>query len=236
MNKNTKLYIHVANSIKNKITEGIYPVGGKIPTEHRLMEEYTVGRETVRHALSLLEKDGYIVRKPGRGTTVIRQSHLDPMEPLLSYSAEMISKGMEPTSLVLKIGEKKAGNDSKLLQCREDERIIEVYRIRFADGIPMAYERSIMIKKYIKELTYLDAMGSIYQFLVHKCGVKVSSVKQEIKSSAATEEEAKYLGIDQGDPVLTMKRTINNLDGVPVYFLEFTFRGDMYTFKTEVKL
>jgi len=63
-------YLQMANSLKTNITEGVYQPGQKIPTEPELSELFSVSRHTVRQAVSLLEKEGYLHRVQGSGTFV----------------------------------------------------------------------------------------------------------------------------------------------------------------------
>ncbi len=52
------------------ITNGDYPVGGKLPTENELAELLSVSRPVVREALSRLRDDGLVVSRRGSGTYV----------------------------------------------------------------------------------------------------------------------------------------------------------------------
>jgi DNA-binding transcriptional regulator YhcF (GntR family) len=60
----------VLDSLRSKIVSGHWAVGARIPSHTELAQEYGVAPLTVRHALSVLEKDGLISRQQGRGTFV----------------------------------------------------------------------------------------------------------------------------------------------------------------------
>ena len=67
---NTPIYKQLRELLESKIASGeLYP-GDKIFTEARLSEEFNVSRTTIRRALSGLEKEGLIIRLPGKGTFV----------------------------------------------------------------------------------------------------------------------------------------------------------------------
>jgi DNA-binding LacI/PurR family transcriptional regulator len=70
LNKSTSigLYRQLANVLKEYFVETNLPVGSRLPTEFDLSAKFGVSRGTVRHALSLLERDGLIERAPGLGT------------------------------------------------------------------------------------------------------------------------------------------------------------------------
>jgi GntR family transcriptional repressor for pyruvate dehydrogenase complex len=57
----------VVNAVRQRILTERLPVGHRLPSETELMEEYGLGRVTVREALRLLERDGLIEIKRGPG-------------------------------------------------------------------------------------------------------------------------------------------------------------------------
>lgn len=63
-------YLRILNSMRQKIEEGIYKNGQRIPGQYELAEEYGVSMMTLRHAMDILEQEGYITRKQGMGTFV----------------------------------------------------------------------------------------------------------------------------------------------------------------------
>ncbi len=64
------VYRNISLDLMQKIKDGTFPVGSKLPPERHLMEEYKVERMTVRRALDVLAKDGLIVKKSGLGSFV----------------------------------------------------------------------------------------------------------------------------------------------------------------------
>ena len=68
--KSVPLYIQLEQIIKSKILRGEFSPGDKIPTEKELCEIYKVSTITVRQAISNLVKDGFIVKKQGKGTFI----------------------------------------------------------------------------------------------------------------------------------------------------------------------
>jgi len=61
-------YITLKESLKNDILSGVYRPGDKLPSEYQLVNSFGVSRHTVRKALSILEDEGYIIAKHGKGT------------------------------------------------------------------------------------------------------------------------------------------------------------------------
>ncbi len=63
-------YQQLHEMLKRQITSGKLKPGDRLPTESLLLEEFRVSRNTVRHALAGLEREGLIVRFPRKGTFV----------------------------------------------------------------------------------------------------------------------------------------------------------------------
>ena len=73
-------YRAIAADISEKIEKGVYAPDSLLPAERELMASYAVERTTVRRALSLLEADGKIVKKPNVGTFVAPSSGIPAAE------------------------------------------------------------------------------------------------------------------------------------------------------------
>src|SRR5947209_8531546 len=60
-----------AADLRDAIRTGAFGTSGQLPSEPALSRQLGVSRPTVRHALSLLEQQGLIVRRQGLGTFVL---------------------------------------------------------------------------------------------------------------------------------------------------------------------
>lgn len=67
----------VAAQLRDMVSGGEWPVGGKIPTEAELTERLDVSRNTVREAVRSLVHSGLLQARPGDGTYVLATSELD---------------------------------------------------------------------------------------------------------------------------------------------------------------
>ena len=85
------LYHRVFATLRARITAGEYPVGSQMPTEGALMEAFGAGRQTIRTAMDLLEREGLVQRFAGRGTFVQNRGGsqsrwtLDSIEDLIEF-------------------------------------------------------------------------------------------------------------------------------------------------------
>lgn len=62
------LYRTVYTALQERIRSGEIQPGERLPAEKALAEEFDVSRITIQKAMGMLVQDGYIVRRPGRGS------------------------------------------------------------------------------------------------------------------------------------------------------------------------
>lgn len=66
----TPLYQKAETEMLRRIKTGEWPTGQRLGNEFELADEFGVSQGTMRRALMSLEAQGYLSRKPGRGTIV----------------------------------------------------------------------------------------------------------------------------------------------------------------------
>ncbi|MBW7452854.1 FadR/GntR family transcriptional regulator [Paenibacillus sepulcri] len=76
-----KLVDEVVKQLQRKFSDGEMHSGQKIPTEPKLMEQFGVGRSTIREAVRVLVHSGLLEKKQGFGTYLIARPVIQ--EPLL---------------------------------------------------------------------------------------------------------------------------------------------------------
>jgi DNA-binding GntR family transcriptional regulator len=64
------MYVQLAGILAARIARGDWEPRRLIPSEKHLMQEYDVGRSTVRQAVAVLVERGLVVVVPQRGTYV----------------------------------------------------------------------------------------------------------------------------------------------------------------------
>lgn len=75
----------VVAAIRQRIVSERLPVGTKLPSELELMDEYGLGRVTVREALRILERDGLIdVRRGPSGGIFVRHTEISQVSDTLA--------------------------------------------------------------------------------------------------------------------------------------------------------
>lgn len=93
--KKVPLYISIMEVIKEKIISGDYPIDSLLPTENELVEQFQVSKITIRNAIELLESDGYVAKRSGKGTTVISNAVFNKLSKGEPFTKALKEEGLQ---------------------------------------------------------------------------------------------------------------------------------------------
>ena len=97
------LYYRLAEIVKEKILDAEFEIGDLIPTEAELKKEYGVSRITVRQAIDLLCKQGFLARERGKTPYVVQSKLEHTFGPISSFTKNIRAKGFVPGTKVLSL-------------------------------------------------------------------------------------------------------------------------------------
>lgn len=225
------LYSQVKKIIREKITEGTYAVHENIPTEKELQKKFNVSRITVRKALEELLSEGYIARKRGHGTVVLRQSKIEEeIHVDRSFTEEMKARGITPGTNYSQLRTVVAGGAiAENLGVADGTKVLELTRVRTADGIPIAifqtYMNTDLIDVAEEEIRNCE---SLYSLLREK-GKVVTLLNEVFEVTLSTEWNSQLLETPLGTPLLK-RATIVHTGGEPSLYTESAYNGYMYRY------
>lgn len=166
--------MQIYNEYSNQIYSGQQLLGTKLPSESKLAEAYGTSRETVRKALNLLFREGYIHKIKGRGSFVLDMTRMDfPITGLISFKEMSDTLGTASRTLVERTISEPAGSAlARHLQITPETLVWKVIRAREIEG-----ERIILDKDYFRAdivpfLSKEIAEGSLYEYLELEMGLK----------------------------------------------------------------
>ncbi|MGA2489547.1 MAG: GntR family transcriptional regulator, partial [Anaerolineales bacterium] len=79
-------YYQLANILRESISQGKFEAHQPIPSERQLESLYSVSRTTIRQAIDLLIRQGFLYREHGRGTFVSPQKLQKGISELTSFT------------------------------------------------------------------------------------------------------------------------------------------------------
>lgn len=226
------LYYQLKEEILKKILAKQWKVGEKIPNEYELCEQYHVSRITVRQALSELEKDGYVVRKQGKGTYVSTPNIEQNLTGFYSFSEEFKKKGFIPSTKVIEFGIRKVEKDIsvKLRLPDNSETVYHIKRLRYADDILMAIESSYLPVEIFPDMKKEDLeRAPMYEIMRERYGIFPDSAEESFGVSLIGEKEAGYFNIGRGSAAFDVERfTFSGQKCIE--FTKGIVRGDIFRF------
>lgn len=224
------LYIQLMQRISADIEKGTYPVGSRIPPEHELEKNYQVSRVTVRRALAELTSEGLLERKQGKGTFVSTPRIRQNLKSLHSFHDSCKINGMTPGTDVIHVKELPATlTDAEELNVKPGARVLEILRVRRADGTPVALERNRFTMAYAY-LEDLELNGSLYAVL-KEYGVEPKLAVHDVSTHFATAEEAALLETETGAPLICLHEVVYDQRGRPLHNSIQLIRGERFVFR-----
>jgi GntR family transcriptional regulator len=227
-------YYQLANILREKILNGEFPAQDAIPSERQLEEQYNLSRPTIRQAIDLLERQGYLYRVHGKGTFVSPPKLQKGMLELTSFSEDMRNRGLEPGQRILDFGYvvPSAKIAHQLGLNAPDGQVLRIKRLRYGNDEPIGLQDSYLALGENQSITRdeIEAKGSIYAMLEQKYGIYPTEADETLEVTLATPEEADLLKIPVGSPLLLNERTLWSQDRKAIEFVSILYRGDRYKY------
>ncbi len=219
------------------ISSGTLRPGDRLGTERELAARLSVSRSTLRQVLAVLAEGGIVRRVPGRaGGTFVAHAKVDRDLSVIVGLPEYLRRqgfvaGTQVLSATMSGADEIAANH---LAVPTGSLLIDIVRIRLADGIPISLERVQLPAEIFPGLLELPLGGSIYDLLDAHYGITPDEVVEHLEVAEASPDEAALLGVHARAPLLAITRTSATSAGVPFEFSHDLFRADRtcVTFRT----
>ncbi|MEI5906341.1 GntR family transcriptional regulator [Bacillus spongiae] len=225
------LYHQIVEKIKKQIEQGELMPGDTVQSEREYAEKYEISRMTVRQAITQLTNEGYLYRLKGVGTFVAERKIEQPLSGLTSFTEDMETRGMKPSSKIINFEIIPASASiASQLNMKEHSPVYEIQRIRLADNEPIALEHTYISANLVKGLTEEIVETSLYKYIESDSKLTIQNATQVIEASIANEQEAEYLNIKKGVPVLLIQRNTFLKDNQPFEVVRSSYRSDRYKF------
>lgn len=225
------LYKQLKEIIKSKIRDGEYKENEKIPPEPELTEAYSVSRITVRRAIQDLVKEGYLIKKQGKGTYVSQHKVFRKIEYVIGFSESCLVNGFTPTSELLERKIIPATSElAQKLQINIGDEVIYTQRKRMADGTPILLENNYFDKKHFESLLTADLTGSLYQVLAKQDILAINPGETTLEMVIADDQLAKVMEVGIGTPFFYVNTLINDQNQQPIHLGHQYYLGEVYKF------
>ena len=225
-------YKQVHNEIVKRLHSGQYVIGMRLQTESEMSKSFGVSRVTLRKALELLVRDGYLTSRQGSGHNVAAIS--PPTSTcLVSYTDQILREGRVPGARLLRLETSVTDIPDSVLEFF-DEPLSMVERLRTVDCSPTMVTQTWIPRRLAPRIMASDfpqsgQNQSILRTLQQVFELAWTSACETMDSIIADGELADHLKLAPGTPILSQTCTAFDSDGRPV-FLDQAYRKGPITF------
>lgn len=207
--------------------------GDRLPTEPELAKQLGVSRATLREAMRTFETQGFLLRKQGVGTFVVRPTQVleSGLEVLESIETLANRTGLPVSPGKVDLEQRQATyEECDALGLELGCRVISVSRVILAEGRPAAYLVDILPEDVLSpDEVQQGFSGSVLDLLLERGNPQLVNSHCEIAAVAANSTISRALHIQRGDAILKFSSRLFALDGRVVdcsysYFLPGYFR------------
>jgi GntR family transcriptional regulator len=220
------LYLQVADALRRRIEQGEWQPGEKILTLEQLEDEFQVARVTVRQAVDVLQNDGLVRRRQGKGTFVSerltdkRWLSLDAtweslISPIKDNIPHMIPAPDAPARPRLGKGEGKLAGQYHFLRSVQSENgePFAVVNLHLAEHVYQRAPEDFQTHNALPVLVALD-------------DVNIKEAKQTMVIGSADVEVAALLQIALNAPTMEARCVVLDDSDTAIYVAEIIYRGD----------
>lgn len=200
-------YVRIVNAIRERIADGTYVVGSAIPSEAKLSAAFRTSRPVVVRALGILQQDGWLVSEKGRGRYV--RHGRSRVLPHGGLGLSVLREDVDARVCVLSVGQidappavSAALGLSTASPVIARQRLVTInsgavqlgttyVAVGVASGTGLAEERSL-------------GPGGVIDHLRDRKGIRFGHATERIQARPARTHEARLLGINRREWVLTV--------------------------------
>ncbi len=225
------LWAQLVDECERRLQSGEF--AAHFPGEHDLGREYDVSRHTVREALRRLRDRGVLDSGRGRMTRVRHDRIEQSLGALYSLFREVEARGMLQRSAVLARQAVLDPTIARLLDLEDDEPLLHLARLRYADDEPLAVDRAWLPLSMSEALLEVDfSHAGLYDELEARTGVRLTGGRETISAVVPSPEDERLLALPQGVGALRIERTAL-VDDRPVEWRSTVLRGDRFAVSSE---
>ena len=218
------LYAQLKDLILNAIARGELGPGEQLPSQRELGDKYGMSHMTVRRAINELINEGAIYAISGKGIFVGTHKVDAEAGPLISFTEDVARRGMSASSKIITA---EIVNASPILArglgVEPHAPLVYLYRLRLADGQPMALQASYLPHRLCPGLLKHDLeSGSLYAILRDVYGLRLADSTGAVEAALASDEQAALLGVPLPSAVLVTEQITFLDDGLAIEFVRAT--------------
>jgi GntR family transcriptional regulator len=225
-------YKEVAEAIRKRVKEGVYPVDERLPDQHSLAEEFETSRVTVKKALDLLTAAGLVYSIQGSGTYVKKNAlHHAHSSIQIGNNVGLTTTVKDELDLESKVLDFKVRfpdeEEQEVLMIHKETPVYHYERLRILEGQPYSLEHTVVPVEIIPGITEDILKDSVYKYIREELGIIFGDNRQTVRAAQPNQLDSKYLKCKETEPVLEVEKVMFLESGVPFEYSIVHHRFDM---------
>jgi len=204
------------------LQEGVFAGVERLPAESELAAQLGISRTQLRDSLASLEREGFITRRQGIGTTVNR--HVLSVKNRMDIEVEFLDMVRQcgKTPGVAFVRTEVTACDAHTAEClkiEQGEMILKACRLVTADGAPAIYCEDHVPYGQIKHpISGADFNRPIFDFLRKFCETEPYMDLTDVHAAAADADLAALFEVEPGTPLLYFDEVDYDIEGRPILY------------------
>lgn len=208
-------YLTLKRFILELLRKGELAPHEKLPSERELTKQFALNRNTVRHALGILEREGKIYRSGRKGWFASGQRLVfDPSKEHVNFDKLARTQGFNPAWQVLESGTMQAtGELQEIFKIEEGTELFHVYETGSLDGHQVYYSEYFFLAEIcpgflpkIVSRPMTDVLREDYAIHLYQKDLLIRPINME-------ENTAGHLGLPTHSPGIFFRRVKNSQQG-----------------------
>ena len=228
------LYAQLADLLRQRIARGHWQEGDRLPSLEELTREFSVARVTVRQAIGLLQSDGLVASRQGRGTFVTAPAAMQrriPMQAELQSLAHAL-EGEHVHLITLEQG-------SAAPQLTERDGVaagdyVSMRRVHLHGATPFCVSQSYLDRTVFRRAPERFDREAAVPVLLSLPGLVIAQAWHTLTVGVAGPELAGHLRVPPSAPVAELRLVCRTPDGTAIYLAEVVCRGDLMQWEVDL--
>ena len=206
--------------IRERVKNGSYRPGARLPSELELANEFGVSRSTLRNAINSLATEGVILRKHGNGSYINQHAvqFNTQLQNLWSFPQLIQESGRTPEiQYIHSFTRISTPDEEAILELNSPQPVFILQRRFLADGKPVIYSTNILPEDlFTQPKPCLDTQLSIYELMLAFCNIELVYSISDLHAEKISDTVNKQLKIGLDRSILVFNDVFYTKESRPV--------------------
>ena len=210
------LYRSLTEVLRQAIDQGRWAVGDALPSEGAIGARFDVSRITVRHALQLLQFEGYVRTQRARPAVVLAPQSRAVGDTRADSLSDLIQGATDAQMLMVSWKPEVAPEPAVILGLAPQQPVACLRGVLRRDGQRLARTTFHFLPAVGERLRLEDFDDAVvFRVLQTRLGIRIADVRMKVWADTADEEDVAQLGCAPGAAILCSRIVYRDGQGQP---------------------